>query len=303
MTIKGIIPAIATPMFQDESVNYQELKNQVDRQIKSGAAAVFCLGTNGEFYALSFEEKQEIIRTVVQHANGRIPVLAGTGCVTTKETIALTKVAKEEGADGVSVITPYFAGLNQKGVYYHFSTLAKACDIPIILYNIPARTGVNIHHETVAELAKFDNIIGIKDSSGNFDNTLRYIEETPEDFCVLCGNDSLILWTLLAGGNGGISGIANLFPERMVSIYQEFAAGNLEAALEVQNSIRTIRNTLALHNPNSVVKRAANLLGHPVGPARAPFHLEDSTIDEKIKQALAFYPEYTQGGNNDSKKQ
>lgn len=289
MEIKGIIPAMVTPMLDDESINEQELRNQVNRQIRCGVQALFCLGTNGEFYALSMQEKERVIAIVVEEAAGRVPVLAGTGCVTTKETITLTSFAKRAGADAVSVISPYFAGVNQEGLYSHFSAVADACGIPIILYNIPARTGVNIEYTTVTRLANNPNIIGIKDSSGNFDNTLRYIEETPKDFIVLSGNDSLILWTLMAGGNGGISGIANIFPEIMVSIYNKFEQNDLEGARKVQDSVRTIRDALKFHNPNSIVKRATNLLGYPVGPARAPFNVNSAEIDAKIQTALDYY--------------
>ncbi len=250
---------------------------------------MFCLGTNGEFFALSAEEKRRVIDITVEHAAGRVPVLAGTGCVTTQETIELTRYAQKAGVDAASVVTPYFAGLDQPGIIKHFTLLATACELPLILYNIPARTGVNIAWKTLEELSRIDTIVGVKDSSGNFDNTLRYIEETPEDFIVLSGNDSLILWTLMAGGQGGISGIANIFPETMVEIYRLFKAGELAEAKRVQDSIRVIRDTLPLANPNSVVKLAANLSGQDVGPARAPFGIYNEEIAEKIKAALKHY--------------
>ena len=158
--------------------------------------------------------------------------------------------------------------------------------MPVIMYNIPARTGVNIHYETVKRLADNPYIVGIKDSSGNFDNTLRYIEETPSDFIVLCGNDSLILWTLMAGGNGGISGVTNIFPEHMVSIYKKFAEGDFEGAKKAQDQIRCIRDCFTGYNPNSVVKRAAALLGYPVGPARSPFDIDDEKLDNKLLNAF-----------------
>ena len=287
MNIQGIISAMLTPLNQDESVNEAELRNQVNRQIQAGVAAVFCLGTNGEFYAFSMEEKKQIIDIVVNEANGRVPILAGTGCVTTKETIELTNYAKEAGVDAVSVISPYFAGISQEGLMNHFETVANTCKMPLIMYNIPARTGVNIQYATVKKLAENPYIIGIKDSSGNFDNTLRYIEETPDDFIVLCGNDSLILWTLLAGGNGGISGLTNICPEHMVSIYKKFAAGDFEGAKEAQDAVRCIRDCFQGYNPNSVVKRGTELLGYPVGPARAPFNIESPALDEKLKNAFA----------------
>ncbi|MBU3154976.1 4-hydroxy-tetrahydrodipicolinate synthase [Clostridium estertheticum] len=289
LKLNGIIAAMTTPLTMEEKVNEQELRNQVNRFIKAGIHSLFCLGTNGEFYALSFEEKLKVISIVVDETKGRVPVLAGTGCITTKETIELTKKAKELGVDAVSVISPYFAGCSQEVLYNHFSTLADSVDIPIILYNIPARTGVNIDYTTVARLAKIKNIVGIKDSSGNFDNVLRYIEETPEDFIVLSGNDSLILWTLMAGGNGGISGISNILPEIMVSIYEEWKKGDFKKSKKAQDSIREIRDTLKFGNPNSIVKFATNLVGNPVGPAKAPFNVDSKKIEVKLLKVLELY--------------
>ena len=286
MRVNGIISAMLTPLNDDESINEAELRNQVNRQIEAGVAAVFCLGTNGEFYAFDKEEKKKIIDIVVDEADNRVPVLAGTGCITTSETIELTDYAKDAGVSAVSVISPYFAGISQEGLYQHFSTVADECRMPVIMYNIPARTGVNIHYETVKRLADNPYIVGIKDSSGNFDNTLRYIEETPSDFIVLCGNDSLILWTLMAGGNGGISGVTNIFPEHMVSIYKKFAEGDFEGAKKAQDQIRCIRDCFTGYNPNSVVKRAAALLGYPVGPARSPFDIDDEKLDNKLLNAF-----------------
>ena len=286
MELNGIISAMVTPLHPDESIHEEELVNQVNRQIAAGVASVFCLGTNGEFYAFNMEEKKKIIDLTVKAVDGRVPVLAGTGCVTTKETVELTNYAKEAGVDAVSVIAPYFAGISQEGLLVHYETVANTCKIPLIMYNIPARTGVNIAYTTVKKLAPNPYIIGIKDSSGNFDNTLRYIEETPDDFIVLCGNDSLILWTLMAGGNGGISGVTNLYPEHMVSMYKKYAAGDFEGAKKAQDDIRCIRDCFQGYNPNSVVKRGTNLLGHPVGPAKAPFNIEDTALDEKLKEAF-----------------
>ena len=293
MVLEGIISAMLTPLIEDESINEQQLRVQVNRQIQAGVAAVFCLGTNGEFYAFDFEEKKKIIDIVVEETAGRVPVLAGTGCITTAETVALTSYAKQAGVDAVSVISPYFAGISQDGLYQHFSRVATECELPVIMYNIPARTGVNISWQTVKKLAEHPYIIGIKDSSGNFDNTLRYIEETPDDFIVLCGNDSLILWTLMAGGNGGISGVTNIYPEHMVKIYKLFKQGDLKAARKAQDDIRCIRDCFAGYNPNSVVKRATALLGYDVGPARAPFAIQDPALDEKLKKAFAALAQLT----------
>jgi len=287
---EGILAAMATPMTEDEKINEKELRNQVNRMIKAGVHGLFCLGTNGEFYALSMEEKLEVIRIVVDENKGRLPVCAGTGCITTAETIYLSRKAQELGVDAVSIISPYFVAVSQDELYNHYKEIAESIDIPIILYNIPMRTGVNFDYKTVARLSKIPNIVGIKDSSGNFDNILRYIESTNKDeFIVLSGNDSLILWTLMAGGTGGISGIANLFPELVASIYELWKAGKFDEARKAQDRLRPIRDTLKLGNPNSVVKRAMNLLGYPVGPARKPVSGDPEKLDPALKEAIKLY--------------
>lgn len=285
--IKGIITPILTPMNGDESINLGELRNQVNREIEAGIHGIFCFGTNGEFYIMNDEEKEQVLKTTIEEANGRVPVYAGTGCVGTKETIRMSKRAKDMGADVLSIISPYFAAASQNELYEHYKAVATAVDLPIVIYNIPARTGVNIAPVTIARLAKIDNIVGAKDSSGNFDNMLQYIELTKdEDFSILSGNDSLILWNLLAGGVGGIAGIANIYPETMVSIYENFIAGDVKKAKEVQDSIRNIRNNFKYGNPNTIVKKAVSLLGYPVGDCRAPFNYISEEGIESIKRTL-----------------
>ena len=281
---KGIIAAMVTSMNEDETLNEQEIRNQVDRQIAAGADAVFCLGTNGEFYIQSWDEKVRVIQIVVDEVAGRVPVYAGTGCVGTKETIALSLKAKELGVDVLSIISPYFAAISQAEIYNHYAAIAEAVDLPIVMYNMPARTGNNIAPETVAKLADIPNIVGIKDSSGNWDNLKAYIDVTRDkEFRVLSGNDSLILPTLKEGGAGGITAVANIYPKTMVSIYQNFIKGDLEAAEAAQNSIAPIRACFKFGNPNTVTKKATNLRGYPVGPCRAPF----SYLSEEAVAAIA----------------
>ncbi|GMB01508.1 4-hydroxy-tetrahydrodipicolinate synthase [Pelosinus sp. IPA-1] len=286
---QGIIAPILTPLTAEEKFNEKEMRSQINRLIKAGVSGIFALGTNGEFYAFSQEEKIEIIKVTVDEVKGRVPVYAGTGCITTQETIELSKIAEDLGVDVLSIISPYFAGLSQDDLYRHFSSVAEAVDLPILLYNIPARTGNNIDYTTVKKLAKYQNIIGIKDSSGNFDNTLKYIENTDPRLSVLAGSDSLILWTLMAGGTGAISGCSNVFPELMVSIYELWSQGNIEAANEAQKKIRPFRNVMQMGNPNSVVKRAVNLLGHPVGPGREPSNCNKPEIDAALLKVFELY--------------
>ena len=236
--IRGIIPPIITPMNEDETINEGELRNQVNRQINGGVHGLFPFGTNGEGYILSEAEKEQVLSIVIDETKGRVPVYAGTGCISTRDTIRQSGMAKSLGADVLSIITPSFAAASQNELYEHYKAVAEAVDMPIVLYNIPARTGNSLAPATVARLSKIENIVGAKDSSGNFDNMLQYIEQTREsgDFAVLSGNDSLILWNLLAGGAGGIAGCANVFPEVMASIYDSFAAGDLEGARKAQDT-------------------------------------------------------------------
>ena len=286
--IKGVIVPLLTPMNADETINEKELRNQVNHQIESGIHALFPLGTNGEAYILSREEKEQVLKIVVDEAKGRVPVYGGTGCISTKETIELSLKAKEIGVDVLSIITPSFAAASQDELYEHYKEVAKAVDLPIVLYNIPARTGNALAPATVEKLSKIPNIVGVKDSSGNFDNMLQYIEKTRyrKDFAVLSGNDSLILWCLLAGGRGGIAGCANVFPSTMASIYNTFVAGNLEKAREIQDSIRSFRDCFKFGNPNTIVKTAVSLLGYPVGKCRKPFCQVPEAGIEAIKKVL-----------------
>ena len=273
--MKGIITPILTPMNPDETVNLEVLRQQIERLIEGGVHGIFPIGTNGEAYALSFDEKLAIIETCVDQVKGRVPVYAGTGCITTRETIELSKRAADLGADILSIITPSFAVASQKEMYDHYVEVAKHVDVPIVLYNIPARTGNKLLPETVAKLAKdVDVIMGAKDSSGDWDNLQAYIRLTQDldkGFKVLSGNDSLIYWNLLAGGGGGIAGCANVYPGTMTAIYERFMQGDLEGAREAQDSIRSFRDCFKYGNPNTIVKTAVAMLGYPVGKCRAPF--------------------------------
>ncbi len=285
--LRGIIPPVITPMNEDESVNEQELRHQVNHLIEAGVHGLFPFGTNGESYILSEKEKEQVLSVVIEENRGRVPVYAGTGCVGTKDTIRVSQMAEALGADALSVITPWFAKASDEELYEHYCAVAKAVKIPVILYNIPVRTGNSISPALAERLSEVDNIAGIKDSSGNFDNMLQYLERTRgKDFVVLSGNDSLIYWNLLAGGNGGIAGCANVYPETMVSIYERFMKGDLEGAKKAQESIRSFRNCFKYGNPNTIVKTAVSMLGYPVGKCRAPFNEITPEGIEAIKGVL-----------------
>src|SRR5437660_5995700 len=197
MHIHGIIPPVATPMQANEDLDLPRLKWFIDHLIASGVHGIFVLGTNSEFYALDEREKQEVIATAVAHVNKRVPVYAGTGAETTREVIRLTKMAEREGADGVSVITPYFVSPTQQEIATHYRRIAESTSLPVILYNNPVTCGgVKIEVDTVARLAEVPNIVAIKDSSGDLQNTNEYKLVVPERFSVLMGRDSLIYQAL-----------------------------------------------------------------------------------------------------------
>lgn len=286
--IKGIIVPIVTPMTDDEEINTDELRRQIERMISAGIHGIFVFGTNGEGYILSEAEKKEILSVCIEQVHGRVPVYAGTGCISTAETIRMSQWAEKAGADVLSIITPSFAAASQKEMITHYRKVADSVNCPIVLYNIPARTGNALAPASVRELSKVPNIVGVKDSSGNFDNILQYIEMTREreDFAVLSGNDSLILWTLLAGGRGGIAGCANVFPENMVAIYEHFVKNELAQARKAQDAIRPFRNCFRFGNPNTIVKEAVAMLGYPVGKCRSPFNDLSDEAKETIGKVL-----------------
>ena len=279
---KGIIPAIVTPFTAAEEVNEQALRQLVRRVVKGGVHGVFALGTNGEFFSMSFAEKVRVAEVVVDEVGGKVPVYMGAGGITTRETIELAQAFEKAGVDALSVISPYFLPFTQPEIADHYTRLAAATALPIVLYNIPARTGTALNPGTVAQLAKIPNIVGIKDSSGNIDNTLKYLNGT--EFSVLAGTDSLILPVLMAGGHGAIAATANLLPEVVVSIYNHFQAGDFAKAQEAQSYLAPIRGLFASGTLPSVLKESLNLTGIPVGPARRPVApISDSVRAELVK--------------------
>ena len=295
--IKGIITPIITPMNPDESVNLPELRNQIERQIAGGVHGIFCFGTNGEGYILSTQEKEEILEATIDQVKGRVPVYAGTGCISTRDTIYMSRRAQELGADVLSIITPSFAAASQKELYDHYCEVAKHVDLPIVLYNIPPRTGNKLLPETVAKLARdVDVIQGAKDSSGDLENLKAYIRLTQDvgkPFSVLAGNDGAILTCLKEGGAGGIAGRANLYPKSLASIYNSFVAGDIAQAEKLQDAVATLQRVFRFGNPNTVIKKAVVMLGYPVGDCRRPFNY---LCDEGIAELQAVLKENAEKG-------
>jgi 4-hydroxy-tetrahydrodipicolinate synthase len=271
MRIHGIIPPVATPMQANEDLDLPRLKWFLDHLIANGVHGIFVLGTNSEFYALDEREKQEVIATAVAHVNRRVPVYAGTGAETTREAVRLTKMAEREGADGVSVITPYFISPNQQEIYDHYRRIAENTKLPVVLYNNPSTCGgLKIDVDTVARLAQIPNILAVKDSSGDLQNTQEYIKAAPDRFSVLMGRDTLIFPALVMGARGSVPATGNIAPALLAEIYNSFQKGDLASAKAAQLRLNPLRMALQFCTPPGGVKAAMQLLGMPIGPCRSP---------------------------------
>ncbi len=286
-TPKGIIPAMVTPFDKQGKVNETVLRELVDYLVEAGVHGIFAIGSQGEFYALEKEEKKKVIETVVDQVNGKVSVYAGTGAITTKEAIALTKMAEEIGVDAVSIITPFYISPTQDELYEHYVNIARSTNLPVILYNNPGRTGgINLSVELVARLSKVDNIVGIKDSSGDMTLISEYIRNTDENFSVLAGKDTLIYATLLYGGKGAIAATANVAPKLVVEIYEAYMAGDIEKAKKAQMRLAPLRDAFSLGTFPVVIKDALELMGIHVGPTRAPVKSLKDKDKEKLKNIL-----------------
>jgi 4-hydroxy-tetrahydrodipicolinate synthase len=271
MQIRGIIPPVATPMQASEDLDLPRLCWFLDRLIASGVHGIFVLGTNSEFYALDESEKQQVIATTVAHVRRRVPVYAGTGAETTREAVRLTKMAEREGVDGVSVITPYFVNPSQQEIYDHYRRIAENTALPVVLYNNPGTCGgVKIDVDTVRRLAEISNILAIKDSSGDLQNTIEYMRVVPDRFAVLQGRDTLICPALFFGARGAVPATANIAPALVVEIYETFLKGDLTAAKAAQLRLNPLRLALNLGTAPGGIKAALALMGEAIGPSRAP---------------------------------
>lgn len=290
MAFKGIVPALITPMTPDEEIDEQGLRTLVDKLIEAGVHGLFVLGTNGEFISLSEPEKLRIARIAVDQARSRVPVIAGTGAYATRDVIALDRKMEDVGVDAVSVITPYFNGATQAELFTHYERIARATALPVMLYTIPAKAGVTLNVDTVRRLADIPNIRGIKDSGGDFDRLLQLIALRRDDFAVFTGTDSMILWTLIAGGDGAVAATTNAVPGVVMSIWNDFQRGDIAAARRAQESLRALREAFALGTLPVVLKTAAQMLGMPAGPARSPAQPLDAAARERLAKAIEHYP-------------
>jgi len=283
---KGIIPAMVTPVTSNGKLNVEALRKLTNYLIEGGVHGLFPVGSQGEFYALTFEEKKKVIEVVVEETRGRVPVYAGTGAITTREAIALTQMAEAAGVSAVSVLTPFFIHPNETELFEFYSAIAKATRLPVLLYNNPVRTGVNISANFVVRASKIENIVGIKDSSGDLTLTSEYIRRTDKKFSVLAGQDTIIYGTLCYGGKGAIAATANVAPKLIVEIYEAFQAGDLKRSLEAQFCLAPLRLAFDLGTFPIVIKEALNLIGIDAGIGIPPVGRISPKAKEELKEIL-----------------
>lgn len=288
MTERLPFVALVTCFNDDETLNLAATRRQVRRQVAAGNA-ILCLGTNGDFTALTFAEKVRLAAEVVEEAGGKVKVFANVGTPSTYETVLLAREVEKAGVDGLAVITPYFIGCTQEGLFSHFSRVADAVNVPTYLYDIPARTQNHIEPETCARLAVHPNILGIKDSGGAKESLDAYlaIANARDDFDVFSGPDSLVLYALSQGAKGSISGLGNVMPEVLNAIVKGYETGDLAAAEKAQERFTALRVDLyALGYPPAMVKRALYLSDASVGASRQPALLPTPELDAKIRAIL-----------------
>lgn len=262
--------AIVTPMKSDYSIHYEKLRALINLQIAEGTDAIVICGTTGESSTMTDEEHMECIRFTVECAKGRVPVIAGAGSNDTAYAVAMSKHAKEAGADALLHVTPYYNKTSQRGLVRHFETIADATDLPIILYNVPSRTGVNILPETYLELAKHPNIVATKEASGNIAQIAQTAALCGDSLSIYSGNDNEIVPILALGGKGVISVLSNVLPKATHDICRLFFQGNLAESLELQLQYMPLIQALFMDVNPIPVKEALNMMGQQCGPCRLP---------------------------------
>jgi 4-hydroxy-tetrahydrodipicolinate synthase len=289
---EGVLPAIITPFKRNSAMglDIQGLERNIGYLVSCGIHGIVPCGSTGESATLTFEEHEKVIEIAVNKVNGRIPVVAGTGSNNTAEAVRLTKAAKDIGADGVLVISPYYNKPNRSGLIKHYTKLADL-DIPVIMYNVPGRTGQNLEPDLVAELAAHPNIVAIKEASGNIGQISRIIEETQDDdFLVISGDDNITLPIMALGGAGVISVAANVDPKRMVAMYEAMKKGDYQRALVLHYALSPLMRSMFIDTNPIPVKKAVELLGMAGGPVRLPLDDLDDKKTEQLKKILATIP-------------
>ena len=284
---KGSLVALITPMREDGSVDEKAYAEFVDWQIREGTNGIVPVGTTGESPTLSHDEHRRVVEIAIEVSAGRVPVMAGAGSNSTEEAIALTRHAKEAGANAALVVTPYYNKPTQEGMFLHYTAIADAVDLPIIIYNIPPRSVVDMSVETMARLAKHPNIIGVKDATANLVRPLHTRRAIGPDFCQLSGEDHTALSFNAAGGVGCISVTANVAPRLCSEMQAAWAEGRLADAMAIQNRLVPLHDALFSETSPGPVKYAASLLGKTSERCRLPLAPLMGPTRERVKAAMS----------------
>jgi len=285
---KGSFVAIVTP-FRDGNLDLDAYGELIDWQIEEGTHGIVPCGTTGESATLSHEEHKAVVEYAVKRVDGRVPVIAGTGSNSTDETIMLTRHAKENGADAALIITPYYNKPSQEGLYRHFKAVADDVDIPIVMYNVPGRTAVNMAPETIARCAEIENIVAIKEATADMNQAIQIIELCGDNLALLSGDDFTVLPFMACGGKGVISVVANLAPADMAGLCNAFFAGDLRLAREYQFKLQPLNRAMFIDTNPVPVKTAAGMMGRCTGELRLPLCPMNEAGEEKLKHALKDY--------------
>jgi 4-hydroxy-tetrahydrodipicolinate synthase len=284
---KGAGVAIVTPMKDNYEVDYEALEANINFQIENGTDAIVIAGTTGEGATLTMDEHKKVIKAAVEYTNHRVPVIAGTGSNCTETAIELSTRAEADGADALLVVTPYYNKATQNGLIKHYTQIANSVKIPIILYNVPSRTGCNLMPETVATLVKtVDNIVGIKDATGNMAQAAKMIHLCDGNIEVYSGEDGQVLPLLSIGGIGVISVLSNIAPRQTHDMVMEYLEGDRQKAMKIQLDATPLINALFCEVNPIPVKAAMNMLGMPAGPLRAPLYEMEDANKAVLRQEL-----------------
>ena len=282
----GSIPAVITPFNDNDSINFEQLKNHIEFLISNGSNGLVSCGTTGESPTLDHDEHKKVTEKILKYSKKNVPVIAGCGSNSTKESIELTKHAESIGVDGILLVSPYYNKPSQRGLYLHFKTIAESTKLPIFLYNIPGRSIVNIEMHTMSKLSKIENIIGVKDATSDLSLPMETIKECGKNFIQLSGEDSTFLSFLANGGEGCISVTANVAPKLCSELYQNWKKNNFNKAMQINQTLHQLNKVLFLETSPAPVKYALNLMNKCNANLRLPLvEIEDDT-KKKVKEVL-----------------
>lgn len=284
----GMILALPTPLNDDYSINFDGVKQVVNHAIDNGMDGVLVGGSTGEYSLMSLEERKEVIKTVCDAVDGRVPVMAGTGCHRTEDTVALTQFAEEAGASFALVINPYYMSTTEAGILEHYKQVADSVDIGIVIYHYPDATGITMSPELLKEISKIDGVVGIKNTAdGQHTSELIALTKDDENFSVLTGFEHLILATLAMGGEGAIGVVHNLVPKQLSELYQSVKNNDLNTATQINQSLLAVYSAMEAEPVPGTVKAGLEALGLPGGPSRKPLVEASPEFKKNIKEILS----------------